>query len=420
MTFNKLSENLSVVAMFLIGFQYFAIPFYNSRYDLTCFLLLLSTVLATKNSKLMSQTLIIVFATFVSIELFKYLYFQTAPLHRLFSGLVWFGGLILIFLKKDFIYYNQKKIFNAILSGLFVICAFMFFQYITGSQWPVVLSTSVHRPTGLFDEPSYAGLFLYSISSAFFGVVLLARIKLNHKLFYTMLGVLTFILGLITMSLHIVTFFIVFPVILLIYFSVGSSKTFKVLITIIFVTISILILMFIILKTSHYLDRFNFFTINQQTEISVLAWLRGFDQAFHVFKSSPIFGFGLGSTGHFEMNSFSQQVLESIDMGMLTKMDAYSMFFRLVVELGFVFILMTLIYMLVQLKNLRSLLLNKNYLIYNFKYAIFIFIFSFSLMIGILIKEPTYSRSYVFASIFLFSTIVTIVKKDIANKIKFS
>ena len=419
MTLNNFSEKLIIAAMFLIGFQYFALPFYTSRYDISSFLLLFSAVIATKNSKSMSNTLIILLIIFILIELVKYLYFQTAPLHRMFSGFVWMGGLILILIKKDFIYYDQKKVIKATLMGSFVICIFMLFQYFTGSQWPIDLEISTHRPSGLFDEPSYAGLFFYSMSSAFFGVVILSKIKLKLKLLNTVLGGVTFSFGLMTLSMHVVTFFIGLSTILLIYFSLSSSKTFKLLFSLFFIVFSSTILIFIILETSHYLIRFDL-TINSETDMSVLAWVRGFDQAYHVFQVSPIFGFGLGSTGGFEIDSLAQEALETHNIGALTKLDAYSMFFRLVVELGFAFVLVFLIYILVQLKNFRSLLLNKYYVNYDFKYCIFIFFFSFTLIVGILIKEPTYSRSYVYISIFLFTTILNVVKRDIVHKFNLS
>jgi len=181
--------------------------------------------------------------------------------------------------------------------------------------------------------------------------------------------------------------------------------------TIFFIGISFVIAIFILLDNLHYLSRFDL-TINSSSDLSVLAWMRGFEYAFHAFQVSPIFGFGLGSTGGFEMDSLSQNVLESINMGALTKLDGYSMLFRLLVELGFAVVTIFLIYMLVQLKNFRSLLLNKNYINYASNYCIFIFIFSFALIVGILIKEPTYARSYVYASIFLFSSILTVERKD--------
>ena len=411
MTLNKLSEKLIILAMLLIGFQYFAISLYTSTYDISSFLLLLAALLATKKRKLFSITLIIVISAFFLIEIVKYLSFQYAPIYRVFSGLFWIGGLLLILAKKDFIYYSQKKIFIAILMGLFVTCSFMLFQYFADTAWPIGRNTSVNRPLGLFDEPSYAGLVLYSASSALFGVAVLSRTNFKLKLFNAILGSVIFIFGLMTLSMHIVTFFITLSIILLIYLSISSSGILKILTAIFFIGIFSLIAIFILLENSHYLVRFDL-TINSSTDLSVLAWIRGFDQAFHAFQMAPIFGFGLGSTGGFEMNSLSQDVLESHNLGGLTKLDGYSMFFRLVVELGFAVVSIFLIYLLVQLKNFRSLLLNKNYINYDFNYCIFIFIFSFTLIVGILIKEPTYARSYVYASIFLFSTILPVVRKE--------
>ena len=403
MTLNKLSEKLSILAMLLIGFQYFAIPLYTSRYDISSFLLLLSAVIATKESKLISKTLVIVLSAFILIELVKYLNFQISPLHRIFSGLVWIGGLLLIFIKKDFIYYDQEKIFKAILIGTLITCTFMVIQNIGG----------MYRPLGLFDEPSYAGLFLYSISSAFFGVAILSNIRFKYRLLNVIFGLVVMSFALLTLSMHVVTFSVVLSTILFILLSINSSMALKLGVGI-FMGLFFLILAYVITDNPHYLVRISL--VSNSKEISVLAWLRGLDQALHAFQASPIFGFGLGATGGFEMQSASQEMLESTNMGFLTKLDAYSMMFRLVVELGFAFVLLFLLYIIAQLKNFRKVLLSNKSRNTDLYYFIFIFIFSFSLIVGILIKEPTYSRSYVYVSIFLFTTILTVMKKDIVHK----
>ena len=407
MTLSKLSEKLSIVAMLLIGFQYFALPLYTSRYDISSFLLVLSAAIATKKSKLISKTLIIVLTAFILIELVKYLNFQIAPVHRIFSGLVWIGGLILIFMKKDFIYYDQEKIFKAILIGTFITCTFMIIQNIGG----------MYRPMGLFDEPSYAGLFLYSISSAFFGAAILSNISFKYRLLNVVFGLIVMSFALLTLSMHIVTFSIVLSTTLFILLSINSSRALKLGVGI-FMVLFLLILAYIIFDNPHYLVRISL--VSNSKEISVLAWLRGLDQALHAFQMSPIFGLGLGSTGGFEIQSASQEMLEATNMGFLTKLDAYSMMFRLVVELGFALVLLFLFYIIVQLKNFREVLLCNISRDFDLYYFIFIFIFSFSLIVGILIKEPTYARSYVFVSIFLFTTILTIMKKDIAHKFNLS
>ena len=44
-------------------------------------------------------------------QVFVWIYFQYGPLHRLASGLIWFGGLVLIFFFGADFKYNRKHVF---------------------------------------------------------------------------------------------------------------------------------------------------------------------------------------------------------------------------------------------------------------------------------------------------------------------
>jgi hypothetical protein len=119
---------------------------------------------------------------------------------------------------------------------------------------------------------------------------------------------------------------------------------------------------------------------------------------------SPIFGFGLGSTGLFDISSDNAVALEGLGFGFLNKLDSYSMFFRLGIELGGISLFLLLLIMVTKFLSVERLLRS------DFKsnipqfFFIFNFFFSTCLIIGVLIKEPTFGRSLVYIGFFLFFT----------------
>jgi len=127
----------------------------------------------------------------------------------------------------------------------------------------------------------------------------------------------------------------------------------------------------------------------------------------HSIALSPILGFGLGSTGYFEFESKNTEILESFNLEFLNKYDAYSGFFRMTIELGILFIIILFTFIYTKLKYFKLYVKKIKQTHSNFINIIdihltFIFIFSFTMVIGILIKEPTYSRSIVYVGWFLF------------------
>ena len=76
--------------------------------------------------------------------------------------------------------------------------------------------------------------------------------------------------------------------------------------------------------------------------------------------------------------------------------DAYSAFFRMTIEMGFV---VTLIIVIIGVKIFLVGAVTKD--VKMSRDSVFILWFGFTLLIGVMIKEPTYSRSYVFVSVFL-------------------
>jgi hypothetical protein len=133
-------------------------------------------------------------------------------------------------------------------------------------------------------------------------------------------------------------------------------------------------------------------------DISMKTWFLGMEQMFNSLSISPLFGHGVGSTGYFIVDYYGLQE-NNINL-----YDGYSMFFRLVIEYG---ILPTsyIIYLIIeQLYHFKNYLCaqGKSYKLFDM-YFVFIFIFSFTIIVGSLLKEPAYGRSSLFIAIFLFS-----------------
>ena len=398
----------------LMVFQNIAIPAASSRYDLTCFLLLFATLFFQKNRKELSLSIVLLFLFFICLELLKSIYFPYSPLGRTFSGIIWFGGLLIIFLKKDYIFYDQNSIYKAFIFGFFATVLGMTYQLIFGME--TALSSSFFRPVGFFDEPSYAGLFMFSIAAGFFALCVLKKNKKKELLFYVILGSIAIIYASLTFTMHVFTFFLMLGLMILISLSISKNAIYKIS----FLSLSALVFFIslnFLLNQEHFIERLSFIG---SMNLSVVAWIQGFDQALFSFKQSPIIGLGLGSTGGFDFISDTHYKLELMNKIGQNKLDAYSMTYRLIVEVGFIF------YLFITLAIAKEIVLFRETIkefanIPALKFYIFNFIFSLSLMLGILIKEPTYARSYVYVSVLIFFTARLIfTKTKNSNKTLFS
>jgi hypothetical protein len=160
---------------------------------------------------------------------------------------------------------------------------------------------------------------------------------------------------------------------------------------------------------SHIAQRLELTNISNTKSLSLLSWVRGFDQFFYVVKNYPISGTGPGSTGEFEFYSYAGELMYYKGIFDLTLKDSYSLFFRIGIEFGLVFLF------LICLVIFKSILKMKKYIIANSTdldhSLIFIYFFSLTSIIGSLIKEPNYARSTLSISLFFFFTILENIKK---------
>jgi len=384
-TSEPLYAKLVYLAVFLMQFQNVSIGVFGSRFDASCFVLLFCVLLLLTSTPIKLVCLMIILF-FVALQLLIWSYFQIAPVHRLLSGLVWFGGLVMIALLSEKGYYSRLKVFhicNISITGLAFVLIFQ--KFFLGSG----------RPSGFMDEPSYAGLLVFG-----WAFVILVRMLDNSKFGISIgiINVLSFasliLAGVITGSMHIVVFIMLFGVYFFMLHGISGPNY---LVGMIALSLCAL-LFYLVADPSHYYSRI--VVSEETTNLSLLSWLRGGEQALHVVKSLSLFGFGLGSTGYFSFDSQYGSMLEVLGYGHLNLTDAYSGLFRLVIEIGLIPTLLFLIWFLrsfpLVIKNTstgqRSAAQN---------YSKYLFVFGFFLILGSLLKEPSYSRSYVYIGIFL-------------------
>jgi hypothetical protein len=382
---------------FLFPFQIFALSVAGSKYDLTSFVYLFIALWSTFKSNLVNKRALLLFSIFLLIQIFVYLFFGFAPFYRLFSGLVWFGGLLLLLWSGYRIDYDRKIVMKIIL-GLLLLTAFYIFlqRFFLG----------IDRPKAWFGEPSFAGLCLYSGSAGIFSIlysgITFSRLqKRNLRILFLVI----FFAGTLTFSMHIVTF------IMTISFLLISKITLRSLPILLLCSLVITLGVTYLVTIPHYFDRINL--ANPESNISLLSWLEGFDQMKTAISRSPIFGLGLGSTGYFSFESNNTIALENLKIGSLNLKDAFSGFFRLVIEIGLISVLLFIWFLTKRFRKFKNIYFSSNNRVAkkNYYSEFFLFIFAFSLMMGFLLKEPSYARSYVYMAFFLIGTNTFLVSK---------
>ncbi len=388
-------NKIFILAIILFPFQNLAVPLFTSKYDLTSFLLLFIIIYYTfKNGKINSNILYFFFLFFL-IQLVLFFILSITPSYRFISAMVWLGGLMLIIFKGPKMSFNKLIVSKIILSlcifsSLLILIQFYFLQ--------------IDRPQAFFSEPSAAGLILYSASAAIISILIFFQLSLNFKIKGIISLAIMITAALLTKSMHVVTFLI--SVGLIIFVKLSNLKK-RFFVRNIFVISSILVILayfgITTFQSSHYLSRID--TSNAESNLSLLSWLRGFEQMISSTSKSPVFGHGIGSTGYFEFNSVYLNDLERAGFGDLNLKDGYSLAFRLIIELGPILFLMFMIYIVKKLKSFRSTLSNlKELSVSNLIPSVFLFVFATSIIFGSLIKEPTYASSPIYLAMFLFSS----------------
>lgn len=393
-------ERIILIAIFLFPFQIVALRISSSRYDITCFILISLIYFNFLLRKIrIQQKYLIGVLIFFSFQVLVYTYLRIAPFERFLSGMIWFGSLLIIVAFSDYLQllYRQKNIFKTIIITLSISIIYALLQHFQGD---------IQRPTAWFDEPSFAGLAFSALSAASF-CTLLSNLKIsrNQKILLLLIFITSTYSLYLTLSTHVLTFAItVFLFLVSKYFTQLSKLLSPQGILVTSITISALVIGLNFLATNeHFSSR-----IEDKDNISRLAWLNGMDQTFTSIKISPL-GVGLGGTGFLDFSSENSLQLTLQGVAGLNHNDAYSLLFRMIIELGIPFVILCILLFSRKLfyfhKFINKKLVCDKQESEQILYTIFNLTFASTLIIGSLIKEPLYSSSILYTGVFIFSSI---------------
>lgn len=394
-------NNAIYFSIIIFPFQILSIRLGETSLDLTNIILALIfySTFFFKNKK--NNITLITMLIFIIFQLIFFI-FSPAPTMRFLSAIFW---LILYFLfvynetdlKIDYKFLEKIILFVVFLSASYAWIEYFFLIKPENYNQGIKL-----RSHGFFAEPSYAGLVYYAIALSFLCKYFLIEKKNSILLFFLYF----FFTGILTLSMHLITFFITLFIIIFFIIKNLDFKTLKILFIIsllFFFIFALLVLIdnkFIKIFIDHFITRVNIFD-KETNSLSLLSWLRGFEQMIYSIKKTYIFGFGLGSTGEYYFPSFYGDRLNYFGLFNLTLKDAFSLFFRLIIEVGILFTSVFLFYLYFRVKKFFDIY-KKNKI--NLKNYFFLFIFSFTILVGSLIKEPNYARSSLCVALLIIGT----------------
>lgn len=369
--------------------QVLGIPVGTTKVDISnvIFLVLLIWLMVFLPGAKMSTSFRLVMSLFFLLELGHYFY-APLPVTRFLSSFVWIGGLMLVYGYRRHIQYDLTVAYYCVLGA--VIAAALF----SGLE-AILLGEA--RPAGIMSEPSPAGMVMLA---AVAGIILSFRDVRNVAI---RIALIALALALVYISFMLkTTHFVSLALSLVIVAALLRMLNFGTVL----LSIPLLIGVFAILSgDAHYLDRFDVQSA-RITNISLLAWLQGFDQMMTSLQKFPLIGAGMGGTGYFYFFSVSAQQLQLYNLPDLNRFDAFSGFFRLVIELGPVFAGMVIAAIYGHMRRIGHA--DRMGFVRASPQAmelVFLTTFAFTIVVGTLIKEPTWSRSTVAVAILLLFTV---------------
>jgi hypothetical protein len=396
-----MTEKIILIAIFLFPFQSMGLRIRGSRYDITAFILIsLVVCLGFLSGKLRikkSYTLGIFIFFIYQVAVFSLM--TIPPLPRFLSGMLWFGGLLVIVAFSNSIRfrYEQKNLFKIIIVTLSISIVYVLLQK---------FAFGAVRPKAWFDEPSFAGLAFSGMSAASLCSLLSDfKISVSQKLVFVLSFIISSYCTYLTLSAHVFTLIIAVAM-FLISRNFGRISVFlrKGLLLLPIVIPAFISVVTYLLSNEHYSSRLDFAT---SSSLSTLSWLRGLDQVVASIVLSPI-GVGLGGTGHFEYFSENTVKLANLGIRNLNYNDAYSLLFRMIIEMGLPFVVFCMFLFCRKLllfhKFLNTKLIHQQSETQQTLYTTFNFVFSTTLIIGCLVKEPLYPHSILYTGILIFSS----------------
>jgi hypothetical protein len=394
-----MSQQFLIAAVLLLPLQTLSLFVMGSRYDMSAFVLLAFAGAVVLRRGIRARSAIALLA-FILLHVCLLAWFGTAPAYRLFSGVVWLGGLLFLLLEGDRMEYRQDLICKLLIGVLAASALYIFPQYFL---------LALERPSAWFHEPSFAGLCLYAAAAGLLMALILVRSAPRIQLLLVALFVLFFSAALLTFSMHIVTFIItVVAAVLFVY--VPRMLTLRIarfgFRTFLLVVVFGALLVYVgnqMLQMEHFVRRID---LANPTNYSLLSWLRGLDQMVAAMRTSFVFGMGLGSTGYFEFQSLYSDILTSLGKPELNLTDAYSLAFRLVIEIGLPLLLLFLLYLAARLRAFAAYVREADGTPAPMRVAVvFNFVFALGVIAGCLLKEPLYPQSFLYVAVMLVASI---------------
>ena len=383
---------VSILALF--PFQFLALDVGTTKVDLSniVFVVLSLSVLFGKRG-IKFETSFIIFATaFVLCQIALYSGSDT-PFTRFLSGFVWIMSMLVVYGRREAIVIDSRTAYYVVLVGAIVLTLVILYQFRIGGY---------ERPPGTMAEPSPAGLVLLATAT---GLIFFAQWSKSaiEKLISMGFVILLIYISYMIRTTHILSFVIALMTMML--FARVLNVAYISLIGVI-----LIIIYYVISGDEHYLSRVD--VASAASNLSLLSWLQGYDQMVASLSKYPITGAGLGATGFFDFYSEYSDYLFEANIADLNRLDAYSGFFRLVIETGPIFVAAFAYAVWERLYRLwnsvkRGLLPRGS----DAKYQMFLFAFGLTLIIGFLLKEPTYSRSQVVVATLLFFAVPLQVRR---------
>jgi hypothetical protein len=386
----KLPSVLITLTLMIAPLQLYAVKVGGSLFDLA---LLPFSVLVFNNllnSQRISKVILVLVLGYCAV-FFIVVPFLDIPTHRVLSATTFYimYGYVLTSMNIRVSVRTLRAWSLTLILACVAVAIMILYQYFLLGQ---------SRPKGPFSEPSGAGLYLSALLFSSSALYLFPSHSARSTSFLIMKPI--FLLCMIcpvvlaaTVLTKSINFGVLFCALLILQFLIPSQRVRK---TTLFLVSLILITLVSPFLLNHFAERVLSF---EQLNLSQLAWLQGLSQALHVLQSSPVWGFGPGATGYLAVESEYAQLLEELDFPGLNAKDAYSGFNRLIIELGLLSILLLGSWMRKSFQRVNWTFRGG----YNESdiHMAFFYMFGLGLLLGILVKEPVWSRSFAVISILL-------------------
>jgi hypothetical protein len=379
---------LMLLIIVLFPFQIFGLNVGTTKFDLAniAFAAFAAWVLLSVPRLGQSSRFKLFFGIYLTVEIIMF-FAGPAPPARFGSAFLWVTSVVVLFGLRDHIPINARAAFWLTLSCVALVAmSLLFGSLILGED----------RPAGLMAEPSPAGLALLGASA---GLLISVRWAPNRPAAMLSIGgaAILFVVSFLTKTTHILSFAAALV-------SLGVlSRSFSVR-TAILSVVALGVLYWLFTYDPHYQSRVNVSAAS--SNLSLLSWLQGYDQMVASLHRYPVLGAGLGGTGQFEFFSGYSVDLFRAGIGDLNRQDAFCGLFRLTIELGPVLMAVVLYAISLRLRQLwRSTGEGLLPVGLESQAQMFLFTFGFTLVIGFMLKEPTYSRSHIVLGALLFTVI---------------